>query len=140
MSQPNEKLMQTFIKKELHKDNRIKADYRIFNRETKSFYKGTKNMTLSLGEIALLQINGENIPEDCIVIQRYIGVKDCNGKKIYEGDYLLTNEGNWCGFVVFCHGMYELTDAAGGYSAEPEWGKCEVIAKWMAMCMNVSGR
>ncbi len=40
----------------------------------------------------------------------------------------MTNEGNWYGFVVSCHGMYELTDATGGYSAEPEWSESEVIS------------
>jgi len=120
--------MQKFIEKELNKDSRTKLNLRIFNRETKSFYEPPPEMMLPAAGNAFFRINGEEIPVDKIVIQRYIGVKDRNGGKICEGDYLLTNEGNWCGFVVFFDGTFMLVDPEGGYSAEPEWDECEIIS------------
>ena len=125
---PNANSMQKFIEKELNKDNRTKLDFRVFNRETKEFYEPTPEMTLPAAGNAFFRINGEKIPVDKIVIQRYIGVQDRNGRKICEGDYLLTNEGNWCGFVVFFDGTFMLVYPEGGYSAEPEWNECEIIS------------
>ena len=124
----NANSMQKFIDKELNKDNRTKLDFRVFNRETKEFYENTPEMMLPAAGNAFFLINGEKIPVDKIVIQRYIGVQDRNGRKICEGDYLLTNEGNWCGFVVFFDGTFMLVDPEGGYSAEPEWDECEIIS------------
>ena len=126
--EPNANSMQKFIEKELNKDNRTKLDFRVFNRETKEFYEPTPEMMLPSAGNAFFQINGEKIPVDKLVIQRYIDVQDRNGRKICEGDYLLTNEGNWCGFVVFFDGTFMLVDPEGGYSAEPEWDECEIIS------------
>ena len=126
--EPDANSMQKFIEYELNKDNRTKLDFRVFNRETKEFYEPTPEMMLHAAGNAFFLINGEEIPVDKIVIQRYIGAQDRNGKKIYEGDYLLTNEGNWCGFVVFFDGAFMLVDPEGGYSAEPEWDECEIIS------------
>jgi len=126
--EPNANSMQKFIEKELNKDSRTKLDLRVFNRETKSFYELMTEMMLPAAGNAFFRINGKEIPVDKIVIQRYIGVQDRNGKKICEGDYLLTNEGNWCGFVVFFDGTFMLVDPEGGYSAEPEWDECEIIS------------
>ena len=126
--EPDANSMQKFIEKELNKDSRTKLDFRIFNRETKSFYENTPEMMLPAAGNAFFRINGEKIPVDKLVIQRYIGMQDRNGRKICEGDYLLTNEGNWCGFVVFFDGAFILIDPQGGYSAEPEWNECEIIS------------
>lgn len=126
--EPDANSMQKFIEYELNKDNRTKLDFRVFNRETKEFYEPTPEMMLHAAGNAFFLINGEEIPVDKIVIQRYIGAQDRNGKKIYEGDYLLTKEGNWCGFVVFFDGAFMLVDPEGGYSAEPEWDECEIIS------------
>ena len=127
--EPDANSMQKLIEYELNKDNRTKLDFRIFNRETESFfYENTPKMLLpAVGNVFFLN-NGEKIPVDKIVIQRYIGVQDRNGRRICEGDYLLTNEGNWCGFVVFLDGTFMLVDPEGGYSAEPEWDECEFIS------------
>ena len=120
--------MQKFIEKELNKDNRTKLDFRVFNRETKEFHEPAPEVMLPSAGNAFFLIDGEKIPVDKIVIQRYIGVQDRNWRKICEGDYLLTNEGNWRGFVVFFDGTFMLVDPEGGYSAEPEWDECEVIS------------
>ena len=91
---------------------------------------------LSLAGKDILQVNGKFVASDEIVIQRYLGAEDRNGKKIYEGDYLLTNEGNWRGFVVFNGGLFGIVDPQGGYSAEPEWEMCEVISNICEMNSN----
>ena len=105
-----EEMMQEFIERELAKANRERVDYRVFNLKTGSFYENTPEMLLSLSGKDILQVNGKFVASDEIVIQRYIGTKDRNGKKIYEGDYLLTNEGNWRGFVVFHNGLFGIVD------------------------------
>lgn len=125
--------MQKFIEKELNKDSRTKLDFRVFNRETKEFFDcefngNPQENVLVLSENSFFLNHGEPIPMDKLVIQRYIGVQDRNDRKICEGDYLLTNEGNWCGFVVFCDGTFMLVDPEGGYRAEPEWNECEIIS------------
>ena len=96
-----EELMQDFIERALDKDNRERVDYRVFNRKTGVFYENTPEMMLSLAGKDILQVNGKFVASDKIVIQRYIGAEDRNGKKIYEGDFLLTNEGSWRGNETF---------------------------------------
>ena len=125
---PNANSMQKFIEKELNKDSRTKLDLRVFNRETKEFYEPMPEMMVPAAGNTFFLIDGEKIPVDKLVIQRYIGMQDRNDRKICEGDYLLTNEGNWCGFVVFFDGTFMLVDPEGGYSAEPEWDECEIIS------------
>ena len=131
-----EESMQKFIERALDKDNRERVDYRVFDRKTGSFYENTPEMMLSLAGKDLLQVNGKFVASDEIVIQRYIGAEDRNGKKIYEGDFLLTNEGNWRGFVVFDGGLFGIVDPQGGYSALPEWEKCEVLSNICEMNGN----
>ena len=131
-----EELMQDFIERALDKDNRERVDYRVFNRKTGSFYENTPEMMLSLAGKDILQVNGKFVASEEVVIQRYIGAEDRNGKKIYEGDYLLTNEGNWRGFVVFYDGSFGFVDPQGGYSALLEWEECEVISNICEMNGN----
>lgn len=128
--------LQEFIEKELELDNRKRVDYRVFNRETGTFYENTPDVLLSLAGENILQVNGEFIASDKIVIQRYIGAKDRKGRKIYEGDYILTNEGNWRGFVVAFIGSFGVVDPQGGYSSFLEWDKCFVISNICEMNGN----
>ena len=83
-----EELMQDFIKRALDKDNRERVDYRVFNRKTGSFYENTPEMMLSLAGKDIMMVNGKIIDSDEIVIQRYIGAEDRNGKKIYGRETL----------------------------------------------------
>jgi uncharacterized phage protein (TIGR01671 family) len=70
------------------------------------------------------QIVWNVIPE---TVGQFIGVTDKNGKNIFEGDILKTNEANWIGKVEFKHSAYIISDDKGGYSTYPDFMKCEVI-------------
>jgi len=63
---------------------------------------------------------------DCIM-QQYIGCRDINGREIYEGDILKTDEAGWIGVVVFGNGWFMIEDGRGGFSSMPNWSGCEVI-------------
>jgi len=57
----------------------------------------------------------------------FIGLEDKNDVDIYEDDILLTEEAGWKGRVVYQRARFILIDNHGGFSVEPNWGKCEVI-------------
>jgi len=68
----------------------------------------------------------EVIPE---TVGEYIGREDKNGKEIYEGYIVLTNEFGWKAEVVFHNGMFMCENK--GFSAGCEWDKFEIIGnKW----------
>ena len=60
-------------------------------------------------------------------IQIWTGCLDANGKEIFEGDYLMTNEGNWVVAVVFGNGYFWCLDEHGGFSYSVEWEKGLVV-------------
>ncbi len=128
MADTLENSMQDYINQQLNRRSRLKIDYRIFDRKTKSFICNPSKFALSLAENDIVQVNGKAVPDSDFVIQQYAGVKDCKDRKIYEGDFLQTNEGGWRAFVVFSDGIFTLEDPDGGYSTLPEWHKCEIIS------------
>lgn len=84
---------------------------------------------------AEIQFEGDNEPEyyqdigirEYLIFMLSIGQPDKAGKEIYAGDILKTDEAGWVGTVVYRYGSYMLIDDKGGFSDEPNWGKCEII-------------
>ena len=78
-------------------------------------------------------INGEFTPpnmtvnEDLQNSQQFTGLQDKNGKDIYEGDILLTDEAGWIGKVEYNHDRFMVVDNEGGFSELVNWNKCEKI-------------
>lgn len=62
-------------------------------------------------------------------ILRNTNYKDKDNNIITEGDYLLTDEGNWKAVVVWNDRIndFYLEDSKGGFSAYPNWNNCKIL-------------
>ena len=94
--------------------------FRLWDADSQEFY--------AAGELEYH--NDENValvyPND-MVLQQCTGCEDKNGRMIFEGDILETNESGWRGVVIYCDGQFALEDTAGGFSRWPDWEECKVI-------------
>jgi uncharacterized phage protein (TIGR01671 family) len=64
---------------------------------------------------------------DCVLMQ-WNGRTDKNGKEIYEGDIVKTDEDGWIAVVKFDGCNFYLEDDKGGYSdIAINWDGCEII-------------
>lgn len=61
------------------------------------------------------------------IFELYIGAKDKHDVKIFEGDIVLTNEGNWIASVEYYQDMAICVDEFGGFSSYCDWNEFEVI-------------
>lgn len=74
---------------------------------------------------ALKRIAGSG---DQIIFEQFTGLHDKNGKEIYEGDILYTNEADWIAKVIWNYDGFMLTGLNNtGFSCSPDYDKCEVI-------------
>ena len=108
----------------------MKIKFRAWDKKEKKMFRVSEIIWTVKG----LDINEENKLgmdlwhlEENIILLQYTGLKEKNGKEIYEGDILKTNEAGWIGEVVFDYGQFCLKDNKGGFSCQPEWRKCEAI-------------
>lgn len=60
-------------------------------------------------------------------LMQFTGLVDKNGKEIYEGDRVRTDEAGWVAKVVFERGMFCCKDDKGGFSTFCNWEAFEVI-------------
>ena len=74
-----------------------------------------------------VEVIGLDLPREKVKIQVGTGCVDKSGREIFEGDYLMTNEGDWIGAVAYWNDGFGCIDEYGGYSRCLQWDQGLVV-------------
>ena len=69
----------------------------------------------------------EKYEVDPNTISQFTGLKDKNGKMIFENDIVKTDEAGWVAKVIYYTYSFICVDNIGGFSSMCNWGDFEIL-------------
>ena len=126
--------MRKFVENEIETSNDKKAlRFRVYDLNAGAFHPETEEFFLSSSGDTLMTATGRRLSLEENVIQRCTGAEDMNGRPIYQGDILRTDEMGWKAAVTWASGQFCLEDDRGGFSSDPNWDCCEIVGDIFSM-------